>query len=190
MLCPLLAQSERRADRKNDRFDSKRTRDTLLMGIDGVQRYRSKLERVSGAGLEMKFARMLSLLLAATALTVPAIAHAPEGYVLASTTASNSELWVHRPTIRKISPTVARAWVLVNYGQKMGSEGILSHRADMEFDCAQGRSREIETTYYAAKWAQIPKNSFSSSDELWSSAPPNSSIEQVLQTVCTIAGIK
>jgi hypothetical protein len=76
-------------------------------------------------------------------------------------------------------------WLLADYFKPMDSRGILTMKVYHQADCKLFRLRGLSFYIYKEQMGRGLVNDSWSSDEDWHYAPPDSSLETVLNYVCT-----
>ena len=93
----------------------------------------------------MKFAVFAALM--AIALPAPALA---ADWVLAAESISDDKYYIDRQSIHATPNGYKRAWILVYYAGP-DQVGVTGYRKFQELDCARGRDRGLQITFYKGK---------------------------------------
>lgn len=99
------------------------------------------------------------------------------------TSVSGRTFYLDLSTIKKTAIGY-RVWELANYA-KPNEVGAFSHKALMEFDCSEERSRSIQLSGFSEPMGEGAVGDITTSPNQWSYVVPQSVDETLLKTVCS-----
>lgn len=122
--------------------------------------------------------RNLTLAAAFFAATLPVAAFAAD-WVFVAENLSGNTFYIDRETIRTMPNGYKRAWVR-SYFSKPTDYGDTGYRSLSEFDCREGRYREMQITWFKGEDVSTQENT----PREWRYAAPETAGESSLNFVC------